>query len=91
VTAAPSETAKADFAEQRDRMVEVRLARGGIRNQAVLAAKREVSREPFAPEADKSKVLEAMKASLQMLKIGDSRDGQTLLGPLISEAQVQRP
>jgi len=44
----------------------------------------------FVPEADKPKVLEAMKASLQTLKIGDSRDEQTLLGPVISEAQVQR-
>jgi aldehyde dehydrogenase (NAD+) len=44
----------------------------------------------FVPEADKPRVLEAMKASLDVLKIGDSTDRETLLGPVISEAQVQR-
>ena len=44
----------------------------------------------FVPEADKSRVLEAMKASLAHAKIGDSSDPATTMGPVISEAQVER-
>src|SRR3546814_18989746 len=40
----------ADLAEQRDRMVDVQLARRGIRDEAVLAAMREVPCERFVPE-----------------------------------------
>lgn len=44
----------------------------------------------FVPEADKPKVLAAMKASLAHAKIGDSTDAETTMGPVISEAQVKR-
>jgi len=44
----------------------------------------------FVPEIDKPKVLAAMKASLAHAKIGDSTDPTTTMGPVISEAQVQR-
>jgi aldehyde dehydrogenase (NAD+) len=44
----------------------------------------------FVPEADKAKVLAAMKASLAYAKIGDSDDPATTMGPVISEAQVKR-
>jgi aldehyde dehydrogenase (NAD+) len=44
----------------------------------------------FVPEADKPKVLAAMKASLAYAKIGDSTDPATTMGPVISEAQVKR-
>jgi aldehyde dehydrogenase (NAD+) len=44
----------------------------------------------FVPEVDKSKVLAAMKASLAYAKLGDSDDAATTMGPVISEAQVQR-
>ena len=44
----------------------------------------------FVPEADKAKVLGAMQASMAHLKIGDSTDPATTMGPVISEAQAQR-
>ena len=44
----------------------------------------------FVPEAEKPKVLAAMKASLAHAKIGDSDDPATTMGPVISEAQAQR-
>lgn len=44
----------------------------------------------FVPEADKAEVLGAMTASLAHAKIGDSTDPETTMGPVISEAQVQR-
>lgn len=44
----------------------------------------------FVPEADKPKVLEAMKASLGHARIGDSTDPATTMGPVISAAQVER-
>jgi aldehyde dehydrogenase (NAD+) len=44
----------------------------------------------FVPQADKPKVLAAMKASLAYAKIGDSTDPATTMGPVISEAQVKR-
>lgn len=44
----------------------------------------------FVPEAEKAKVLGAMKASLAHAKIGDSTDPETTMGPVISEAQVGR-
>lgn len=44
----------------------------------------------FVPEAEKAKVLGAMKASLAHAKIGDSTDPTTSMGPVISEAQAQR-
>ena len=44
----------------------------------------------FVPEAEKAKVLGAMAASLAYAKIGDSTDPETTMGPVISEAQVQR-
>lgn len=44
----------------------------------------------FVPEADKPKVLGAMKASLAYARIGDSTDPETTMGPVISEAQVNR-
>lgn len=44
----------------------------------------------FVPEADKAKVLAAMKASMAYAKIGDSTDPETTMGPVISEAQVDR-
>ena len=44
----------------------------------------------FVPEADKPKVLGALKASLGYAKIGDSTDPATTMGPVISEAQAQR-
>jgi aldehyde dehydrogenase (NAD+) len=44
----------------------------------------------LVPEADKAKVLAAMKASLAYAKLGDSTDPATTMGPVMSEAQVQR-
>lgn len=44
----------------------------------------------FVPEAEKPKVLAAMKASLAYAKIGDSNDPTTTMGPVISQAQVER-
>ena len=44
----------------------------------------------FVPEADKPRVLEAMKASLAYARIGDSTDPTTTMGPVISAAQVDR-
>jgi aldehyde dehydrogenase (NAD+) len=44
----------------------------------------------FVPQADKSKVLAAMKASLAYAKIGDSDDPATTMGPVMSAAQVER-
>lgn len=44
----------------------------------------------FVPQEEKSKVLGAMKASFAYAKIGDSTDPETTMGPVISEAQVQR-
>ena len=44
----------------------------------------------FVPQDEKAKVLEAMKASLAYARIGDSTDPETTMGPVISEAQVQR-
>jgi aldehyde dehydrogenase (NAD+) len=44
----------------------------------------------FVPQEDKPKVLAAMKASLAHLKIGDSDDPTTTMGPVMSEAQAQR-
>ena len=44
----------------------------------------------FVPEAEKAKVLGAMAASMAYLKIGDSTDPETTMGPVISEAQAQR-
>ena len=44
----------------------------------------------FVPEAEKAKVLGAMKASLAYAKIGDSTDPETTMGPVISEGQVGR-
>lgn len=44
----------------------------------------------FVPEERKAEVLAAMKASLAHAKIGDSDDPATTMGPVISEAQVQR-
>ena len=44
----------------------------------------------FVPEAEKAKVLGAMKASMAYAKIGDSTDPATTMGPVISEAQVLR-
>lgn len=44
----------------------------------------------YVPEAEKPKVLAAMKASLAHAKIGDSSDPATTMGPVISAAQVER-
>lgn len=44
----------------------------------------------FVPEADKPRVLAAMAESLAGVKIGDSDDPATMMGPVISEAQVRR-
>ena len=44
----------------------------------------------FVPEADKPRVLAAMAASMAHAKIGDSTDPATTMGPVISEAQVER-
>jgi aldehyde dehydrogenase (NAD+) len=44
----------------------------------------------FVPEADKPRVLAAMKASLAHAKIGDSEDPTTTMGPVMSAAQVER-
>jgi aldehyde dehydrogenase (NAD+) len=44
----------------------------------------------FVPEADKPRVLAAMKQSLGYAKIGASDDPTTTMGPVISEAQVER-
>ena len=44
----------------------------------------------FVPQEEKAKVLGAMAASLAYAKIGDSTDPETTMGPVISEAQVQR-
>jgi aldehyde dehydrogenase (NAD+) len=44
----------------------------------------------FVPEADKPRVLDAMKASLARARIGDSDDPETTMGPVISLGQVQR-
>ena len=44
----------------------------------------------FVPEERKAEVLAAMKASLTHAKIGDSTDPATSMGPVISEAQVER-
>ena len=44
----------------------------------------------FVPQADKARVLAGMKASMDYARIGDSTDPATTMGPVISEAQVQR-
>ena len=44
----------------------------------------------FVPQEEKAKVLGAMAASMAYLKIGDSTDPETTMGPVISEAQAQR-
>jgi aldehyde dehydrogenase (NAD+) len=44
----------------------------------------------FVPEFDKPKVLAAMKQSLAYAKIGPSDDPATTMGPVISEAQLER-
>ncbi|HEX7858667.1 MAG TPA: aldehyde dehydrogenase family protein [Sphingobium sp.] len=44
----------------------------------------------FVPEEEKPKVLAAMKASLDYARIGDSTDPSTTMGPVISEAQMER-
>jgi aldehyde dehydrogenase (NAD+) len=44
----------------------------------------------FVPQADKPKVLAAMKSSLAHLKIGDSEDPATTMGPVMSAAQAER-
>ena len=44
----------------------------------------------FVPEAEKPKVLAAMKASLAYAKIGDFTAADTTMGPVISQAQVER-
>jgi len=44
----------------------------------------------FVPQADKARVLAGMKASMDYARIGDSTDPTTTMGPVISEAQVQR-
>ena len=44
----------------------------------------------LVPEAEKPKVLEAMKASLAAVRVGDSRDPATTMSPVISQAQLER-
>lgn len=44
----------------------------------------------LVPEAEKANVLEAMRASLANVVIGDAEDPGTQMGPLISEAQLAR-
>ena len=44
----------------------------------------------MVPQEDKAKVLAAMKAALEGVKIGPADDPDTVLGPLISAAQVER-
>lgn len=44
----------------------------------------------FVPDSDKPAVLEAMRASLANAVIGDTENPKTMLGPLISAAQVER-
>ncbi|TAL03057.1 MAG: aldehyde dehydrogenase family protein [Rhodospirillaceae bacterium] len=44
----------------------------------------------FVPEAEKSRVLEAMAATLSNVVIGDPADPKTTLGPVISAAQRDR-
>ena len=44
----------------------------------------------FVPEAEKPRVLAALKVSLGYARIGDSTDPATTMGPVISEAQAQR-
>ena len=44
----------------------------------------------FVPQADKPKVMEAMKASLAALRAGDPHDPSTTMSPVISQAQLER-
>lgn len=44
----------------------------------------------FVPEDKKAMVLEGMKASFANVKIGEATDPTTMMGPLISRAQVER-
>lgn len=44
----------------------------------------------FVPQERKAEVLAAMKASLDHVRIGDSNDPVTTMGPVISAAQVER-
>ncbi|MFC4595830.1 aldehyde dehydrogenase family protein [Sphingobium tyrosinilyticum] len=44
----------------------------------------------FVPEEKKAEVIAAMKASLENVRLGDSDDPATVMGPVISAAQVAR-
>ncbi|AJR23402.1 protein-L-isoaspartate(D-aspartate) O-methyltransferase [Sphingobium sp. YBL2] len=71
----------ADLAEQRDRMIDVQLARRGIRDQAVLAAMREVPRERFVPEAMEEFAYEDAPLPIE--------EGQTISQPYIVAAMIE--
>jgi protein-L-isoaspartate(D-aspartate) O-methyltransferase len=71
----------AEFAEQRDRMVAVQLARRGIRDEAVLAAMREVPRERFVPEGMEEFAYEDAPLPIE--------EGQTISQPYIVAAMIE--
>lgn len=71
----------ADLAEQRDRMVDVQLARRGIRDEAVLAAMREVPRERFVPEGMEEFAYEDAPLPIE--------EGQTISQPYIVAAMIE--
>ncbi|KAK0341154.1 hypothetical protein LTR94_027579, partial [Friedmanniomyces endolithicus] len=71
----------AEFAEQRDRMVDVQLARRGIRDEAVLAAMREVPRERFVSEGMEEFAYEDAPLPIDA--------GQTISQPYIVAAMIE--
>jgi acyl-CoA reductase-like NAD-dependent aldehyde dehydrogenase len=44
----------------------------------------------LVPHHQKAEVLEALKAATEALTVGDAHDPRTMVGPVISEAQLQR-
>jgi protein-L-isoaspartate(D-aspartate) O-methyltransferase len=70
-----------DFDEQRDRMVDVHLARRGIRDEAVLAAMRQVPRERFVPEGMREFAYEDSPLPID--------EGQTISQPYIVGAMIE--
>lgn len=71
----------AELAELRDRMVEVQLASRGIRDEAVLAAMREVPRERFVPEGMEEFAYEDAPLPIE--------EGQTISQPYIVAAMIE--
>lgn len=68
----------ADLAKLRDRMVDIQIARRGVRDRRVLDAMRSVPRECFVPEG-----LEEFAYEDSALPI---EEGQTISQPYMAEA-----